>query len=88
MFCLVGAPRPPTRQNLIKSAREKQKSQTFVVNPPSTAGGTEMDIAGTCETKLHEELDELNVFDAREMIEDSVLQKVPLYRKEFFRHIT
>ena len=47
-----------------------------------------MDIAGTGETKLHEKLDELNVFDAREMIEDSVLQKVPLYRKEFFRHIT
>ena len=47
-----------------------------------------MDAAGTGETKLHEELDELNVFDASEMIGDSVLQKVLLYRKEFFRHIT
>ena len=43
---------------------------------------------GSGGAQLHEELDELNVFDARETIGDSVLQEVLLHRKEFFRHIT
>ena len=49
--------------------------------------GTEMVALESGGAGFIEEQKQLDAFDTRETIGDSVLQKVLLYRKEFFRYI-